>query len=115
MDKNLAHDGKVLKGQRDQTNQCALHLAEQSSEGQVTTKGITKSDADFYEEACFLEQSFIMDDALRVKDVVAALSKEAGVPVALTGFVRLQCGQGLEEEGKKDFASEVAETLERAA
>jgi len=56
-----------------------------------------------------------MDDALKVKEVVAGLSKEAGVPIALTGFVRLQCGQGLEDEGKKDFVSEVAEALEKAA
>lgn len=69
----------------------------------------------FYEEVCFLEQSFVMDDSLKVRDVLKALSKEVGTPLAVTGFVRVQCGEGLEEEDKKDFATEVQETLEQSA
>lgn len=69
----------------------------------------------YYEEVCFLEQSYILDDELRVRDVLKQISKEAGVPLAITGFVRLQCGEGLEQEGKKDFAKEVKETVAQTA
>ena len=69
----------------------------------------------FYEEACFLEQEFVMDDSIKIKDVLKNAAKKTGVNVTVSGFVRVQCGQGLEEDGKKDFASEVAETLEKAA
>ena len=68
----------------------------------------------FYEEACFVEQNFIMDDSMKVKDLLKNLSKQTGVPLAITGFVRVQCGEGLDER-KKDFAAEVRETLENVA
>jgi elongation factor Ts len=68
----------------------------------------------FYEENCLLEQPFIMDDKKKVKDVV----KEAagGKGVELVAYLRVQVGEGLEEESgiKKDFAAEVAETLSAA-
>jgi len=67
----------------------------------------------FYEEVCLLEQPFIMDDKKKIKDVVqeaAAKGKINGLNLA--AYLRVQVGDGLEEEGeKKDFASEVAETL----
>lgn len=69
----------------------------------------------YYEESCFLEQEFVMDDALKIKDVLKNAAKESGQDMILSGFARIQCGQGLEEDNKQDFASEVAETLERTA
>ncbi|HMA48259.1 MAG TPA: elongation factor Ts, partial [Magnetospirillaceae bacterium] len=37
-------------------------------------------------------------------------AKEAGAPIALTGFVRFALGEGIEKE-EKDFAAEVAAQL----
>jgi elongation factor Ts len=68
----------------------------------------------FYEEACLLEQPFIMDDKKKVKDVVKEAATTAKMNVELVGYLRVQVGEGLEEE-KKDFAAEVAETLSAAA
>ena len=51
-----------------------------------------------------------MDDSKKVKDFLKESAKELGV-LTLSGFVRVQCGEGLEDEGKKDFAAEVADTL----
>jgi elongation factor Ts len=61
----------------------------------------------FYEEAVLLEQAFVVDPEKRVKDVVAAAAKEAGAPITVTGFVRLQLGEGIEKESS-DLAAEVA-------
>jgi elongation factor Ts len=70
----------------------------------------------FYEEVCLLEQPFIMDDKKKVKDVVTEAGKSAHTPLELVAYLRVQVGEGLEEEGgKKDFAAEVAETLSAAS
>lgn len=69
----------------------------------------------FYEEVCLLEQKFILDDSSTVAQVVAETGKAAGVDLKLTAFARMQVGEGIEDEGKKDFAAEVAETLKAVA
>ncbi|KAK9808957.1 hypothetical protein WJX72_007019 [[Myrmecia] bisecta] len=68
----------------------------------------------YYEENCFLEQKFVMDDSKKVQAVVKELGQELDLDLQLSGFVRLQCGEGLEKSASKDFATEVAETLEQA-
>ena len=69
----------------------------------------------YFEEVCFVEQGFIMDDVLKVKDVLKNAAKEVGQSLIITAFVRAQVGEGLEEESKKDFAAEVEDTLKQAA
>ena len=44
----------------------------------------------FYQDSALLEQSFIKDAAKTVKDIL----KEAGDGVTVSGFVRLQLGEG---------------------
>jgi elongation factor Ts len=61
----------------------------------------------FYEEVVLLEQVYVVDGESKVKDVVAKAAKEFGAPVALTGFVRYQLGEGIARE-TTDFAAEVA-------
>ncbi len=58
-------------------------------------------------ENALLTQVFVIDGKTKVGDVVAAAAKTAGTPIAVTGFVRLQLGEGIERE-EKDFAAEVA-------
>lgn len=64
----------------------------------------------YYEEVVLLEQLYVIDGESRIKQVVEKLGKDAGAPVALTGFVRFALGEGIERE-EKDFAAEVAEQL----
>jgi elongation factor Ts len=66
----------------------------------------------FYEEVVLLEQVYVVDGESKVKDVVAKAGKELGAPVALTGFVRYQLGEGIERE-TTDFAAEVAAQASR--
>ncbi len=61
----------------------------------------------FYEEAVLMEQAFVVDPDKRVKEVVAAAAKAVGAPITVTGFVRLQLGEGIEKESS-DLAAEVA-------
>jgi elongation factor Ts len=61
----------------------------------------------FYEEVVLLEQVYVVDGESRVKDVVAAAAKQAGAPIAVTGFVRFALGEGIQKD-HGDFAAEVA-------
>src|SRR5206468_1133553 len=58
----------------------------------------------FYEEVVLEEQVFVMDGKTRVKDVIAALSKELGKEVKLKGFIRFGLGEGI-EKAETDFAA----------
>ena len=64
----------------------------------------------YYEEVVLLEQVYVIDGESRVKAAVAAAAKEAGAPIAVTGFYRMVLGEGIQRE-QKDFAAEVAAQL----
>jgi len=62
----------------------------------------------FYEEVVLLEQVFVVNPDQRVKDVVAQAAKDAGAPVTLPAFVRMQVGEGIDRGPGDDLAAEVA-------
>jgi len=64
----------------------------------------------YYEEVALMEQIFVIDNETKIARVVENAAKEMGVPVALTGFVRYDLGEGI-EKSEADFAAEVAATL----
>lgn len=61
----------------------------------------------FYKEVCLLEQPFVKDDKMSVKEYVASVSKKLGAPIAVKSFIRYEKGEGLEKRNE-DFAAEVA-------
>src|SRR5690606_7535372 len=63
----------------------------------------------FYEEICLLEQIFVMDGETKISKLLENAAKDVGAPVALTGYSRIQLGEGIEKE-EVDFAAEVAAT-----
>ena len=62
----------------------------------------------FYEEVVLLKQAFVMNPDQTIEALLAEQSKTLGTPVALTGFVRLALGEGVDKGDPNDFASEVA-------
>jgi elongation factor Ts len=65
----------------------------------------------FYQEVVLLEQTFVVDNETKVATVIENAATEAGTPIELVGFERFTLGEGIERE-EKDFAAEVAATLE---
>jgi elongation factor Ts len=63
--------------------------------------------AKFQREVVLLEQAFVMDTDVTVKQLIERTGKELGSPVKVTGFVRLALGEGIEKKAD-DFAAEVA-------
>ncbi len=61
----------------------------------------------YAKETCLLEQTYVHDGSKSVTQVLAEMAKTAGADVKLTGFVRMQLGEGI-EKAEDDFADEVA-------
>jgi elongation factor Ts len=64
----------------------------------------------YYEEVVLVEQLFVIDGETKISKVVENAAKEAGAPIAVTGFVRFALGEGIEKQAT-DFAAEVAASL----
>jgi len=56
----------------------------------------------FYEESVLLEQIFVIDGETKVGKVLENAAKDAGAPIELAGFARLELGDGVEKSGDED-------------
>ncbi len=56
----------------------------------------------FYEESVLLEQIFVIDGETKVGKVIENAAKDAGAPIELVGFARLELGDGIEKNDDED-------------
>jgi len=61
----------------------------------------------YYEEVVLLEQNFVMDDKVKIKDMLKNFSKSTGFETTISGFKLFILGDGIEKK-ETDFAAEVA-------
>jgi elongation factor Ts len=61
----------------------------------------------YAKENCLLEQAYVHDGAKTVTQAIAEAAKAAGAEVKLTGYLRMQLGEGIDKK-EDDFAAEVA-------
>lgn len=66
----------------------------------------------FKKDSCLIDQPFVKNDKLSVKEALSAAAKEVGGTANLVRFVRFQVGEGIEKQAC-DFASEVAAALSK--
>ncbi len=92
----LARETEVLKEQARASGK-PESIIEKMIEGRIRK---------YYEEVVFLEQLFVMDDKVKIKDLVANFSKENG-DTKVSGFKLFILGEGIEKK-ENDFAAEVA-------
>jgi elongation factor Ts len=62
----------------------------------------------YHEEVVLLEQMFVIDTSLKVKDAIDRLAETLGSSIAVTGFVRFALGEGLAPK-PVNLAAEVAQ------
>jgi elongation factor Ts len=62
----------------------------------------------YYEEVVLLEQAFVIDTDLKVKDAVERLAEKLGTSVTVTGFERFALGEGMAPK-TANLADEVAQ------
>ena len=58
-------------------------------------------------EVCLMEQSFVKDGELSVKQYVASVAKALGKDIKVKDFARFEVGEGIEKK-QDDLAAEVA-------
>lgn len=61
-------------------------------------------------EVCLVDQKFVKDSELTVKQYVDKVAKEIGKDIQITEMIRFEVGEGIEKK-EEDFASEVAAQL----
>ncbi len=77
------------------------HIAQKMVEGRM---------GKFYEEICLLEQNFIKNPDMKIKDVLNENISKIGENLKVRRFVRFEVGEGLEKKNE-NFAEEVAKQM----
>lgn len=64
----------------------------------------------FYEQICLLDQNFIKDPSVKIRDLLGAKISKIGENLKIRRFVRFEVGEGLEKK-EENFAEEVAKQM----
>jgi elongation factor Ts len=70
----------------------AAELADDNKPAEVVARIIEGKMARFYEENCLLEQPFIKDESVKIKDLVTATVAKLGENIIIRRFARLEVG-----------------------
>jgi len=79
----LEKEKEIYRGQAAQSGK-PEHVVEKIVAGKIEK---------FYSEACLVEQEYIRDSSLTVRQLVEEASKKVGAPIEVTRFVRLGLGE----------------------
>jgi len=64
----------------------------------------------FFQDICLMNQPFVKESKMSVQQHVAAVAKEVGGELKVTGFTRFEKGEGIEKQ-ESNFADEIADIL----
>ncbi len=93
----LEHEKKIMREQ----------LLNEGKPEQIIEKILIGKVQKFYKENCLVDQEFVKNNDMSIKQYVDSVAKELGGSIAITGFVRYEKGDGIEKR-QDDFAAEVA-------
>ena len=74
----------------------AQAMAEGKSEA-IAEKMVAGRISKYYEEMCLLEQPFVKDEKVKIKDMLADATRTTGENIIVRRFVRYQLGESLED------------------
>lgn len=99
-EQEIAHEREI------QTNKVLnegkpAHVAEKIVEGRMEK---------YFEQACLLDQAFIKDPSVKIKDLLAQKISKIGENLVIRRFVRYEVGEGLQKK-EENFAEEVAKQI----
>jgi elongation factor Ts len=60
----------------------------------------------YYEESVLLEQVYVLDTDIKVRQAIETAAKEIGSDINVTGYIRYKIGEGIDQKDD-DFAAEV--------
>jgi elongation factor Ts len=93
----VAKEKEILRGK----------ALEQGKKPEMIDKIVEGQIRKFLSESALLEQSFVKNPDLKVKDYMNEMAKKSGEPFTLKRFVRFELGEGLQKRSS-NFAEEVA-------
>lgn len=100
----IAHEKEILKAQimNDPANsKKPENIIEKMIEGRLSKE---------LKEFCLIDQVYVKDSDMSVKQYLESVTKAVGAPVSIKRFVRFETGEGLEKKSE-NFAEEVAKQM----
>lgn len=64
----------------------------------------------YYKEVCLMEQEYVRDSSISIKQVVAEAEKATGSKIVVSAFVRYEMGEGIEKR-HENFAEEIQKQI----
>ena len=97
-------DQSVVQKERDMLKAEALESGKPEA---IVDKMVEGRMVKFFKESVLMTQMFVMDPDRNIETVIADEAKALGADVKMTGYVRMEVGDGIEKK-EEDFAAEVA-------
>ena len=104
---NIAVDASQLESERE------ILTVQAKNEGKpeaVIAKMVEGRIHKYYKEVCLMEQEYVRDSSMSIKQVVAETEKTVGAKIAVTAFVRYEMGEGIEKR-HENFAEEIQKQI----
>lgn len=96
----VAHEKEILKQQ----------IMESGKPAEIAEKIVTGRLQKFFKEVCLVDQAYIKDDSLSIKQFTEQTGKKLGGSIKIVDYVRFEKGEGLEKR-QDNFADEVASMI----
>lgn len=65
----------------------------------------------FFKEICLVDQAYVQDGSMSVKQYTESVAKELGGDIKIVGYTRFEKGEGLEKRDDSNYAQEIAELV----
>ena len=88
-------------------------LADSKKPENIIQKIIDGKMKKFYEECCLINQKYVKDDELTVLEYTDKTAKELGGIIEIVDFVRMEKGEGIQQNMSKNFAEEVSDIINK--
>ena len=66
----------------------------------------------YYENNCLLEQEYIRDDKITIKQYIEAYKKQTGAEISVVAYYRFEKGEGIQKR-EENFAEEIAKLTQQ--
>ena len=97
-------DQTLVQKERDMLKAEALESGKPEA---IVDKMVEGRMVKFFKESVLMTQMFVMDPDRNVETVIADEAKSLGADIKMTGYIRMEVGDGIEKK-EEDFAAEVA-------
>ena len=77
----------------------------------IAEKIVTGRLQKFFKEICLVDQVYVQDSSMTVKQYTESVAKELGGEIKIAAYTRFEKGEGLEKRDDSNYAQEIAELV----